>query len=100
MTNLTPIILIVLCTITHISSYTTVLPQRASYFVGRDVNIHNNNNRNSGSSGSTLEMKNRKPNVHPAMRQQYKRAQEMESYRKEMMESQVRREFFYSEQHC
>jgi hypothetical protein len=73
-----------------------VLPQRASYFVGRDVNIHNNNiNRNSGSSGSTLEMKKGKPNVNPAMRQQYKRAQEMESYRKEMMESQVRREVFF-----
>ena len=94
MTSLTPIILIVLCTITQISSYTTVLPQRASYFVGRDVNVHNNNinNRNSGGSGSTLEMKKGKPNVNPAMRQQYKRAQEMESYRKEMMESQVRRE--------
>ena len=60
------------------------------------MNIHNNNiNRNSGSSGSTLEMKKGKPNVNPAMRQQYKRAQEMESYRKEMMESQVRREVFF-----
>jgi len=36
-----------------------------------------------------LEMKKGKANVSPQMRQQYKRAQEMESYRQSMMDSQM-----------
>ena len=75
--------------ISTISAY-TVLPQRASYFVGRDVNTNTNNaQQQSRSSSGTIEMKKGKANVSPQMRQQYKRAQEMESYRQQMIDSQT-----------
>ena len=64
-------------------------PQSSSYFAGRSVSHATTSNNNNGRS-ATLEMKKGKANVPPAMRQQYKRSQEMESYRKEMMDSQVR----------
>ena len=73
--------------ITTISAY-TVLPQRASYFVGRDVNTQQQQHQ-SRNNGSTIEMKKGKANVSPQMRQQYKRAQEMESYRQQMIDSQT-----------
>ena len=75
--------------ISTISAY-TVLPQRASYFVGRDVNTntqHQQQSRNNGAA--TIEMKKGKANVSPQMRQQYKRAQEMEGYRQQMIDSQT-----------
>jgi len=65
----------------------SVLPQRASHFVGRDVS-HAAPASSRASSGATLEMKKGKANVPPAMRQQYKRSQEMEGYRQEMMDNQ------------
>jgi hypothetical protein len=74
--------------ISTISAY-TVLPQRASYFVGRDVNTNNNAAQQQRSSSSTIEMKKGKANVSPQMRQQYKRAQEMEGYRQQMIDSQT-----------
>ena len=73
--------------ISTISAY-TVLPQRASYFVGRDVNT-NTQQQQSRNNGSTIEMKKGKANVSPQMRQQYKRAQEMEGYRQQMIDSQT-----------
>eukprot|EP00581_Thalassiosira_minuscula_P012424 CAMPEP_0183725582 /NCGR_PEP_ID=MMETSP0737-20130205/20819_1 /TAXON_ID=385413 /ORGANISM="Thalassiosira miniscula, Strain CCMP1093" /LENGTH=216 /DNA_ID=CAMNT_0025956615 /DNA_START=95 /DNA_END=745 /DNA_ORIENTATION=+ len=82
-----------LLTITAISAY-SVIPQRASHFVGRNV-AHSSSSStpttNAGSNGAraTLEMKKGKANVSPQMRQQYKRAQEMENYRQQMMESQM-----------
>jgi len=72
--------------ISTISAY-TVLPQRASYFVGRDVNTQQQ--QQSRNNGSTIEMKKGKANVSPQMRQQYKRAQEMEGYRQQMIDSQT-----------
>mmetsp|Transcript_18320 Transcript_18320/g.29662 ORF Transcript_18320/g.29662 Transcript_18320/m.29662 type:complete len:217 (+) Transcript_18320:131-781(+) len=84
-------LLLLALTSTTINAY-SVLPQRASYFVGRDVCHKTNNNNGAGSSSSsssTLEMKKGKANVSPQMRQQYKRAQEMESYRQQMMDSQM-----------
>lgn len=63
-------------------------PQSSSYFAGRSVSHATTSNNNNGRS-ATLEMKKGKANVPPAMRQQYKRSQEMESYRKEMMDSQT-----------
>ena len=69
------------------SGYT--FPQSSSYFAGRSVS-HATPSNNSNGRSATLEMKKGKANVPPAMRQQYKRSQEMESYRKEMMDNQVR----------
>ena len=75
--------------ISTISAY-TVLPQRASYFVGRDVNTNTQQQQQSSrNNGSTIEMKKGKANVSPQMRQQYKRAQEMEGYRQQMIDSQT-----------
>ena len=75
--------------ISTISAY-TVLPQRASYFVGRDVNTNTQNQQQSRNNGAaTIEMKKGKANVSPQMRQQYKRAQEMEGYRQQMIDSQT-----------
>ena len=70
----------------------SVIPQRSSGFVGRDVYHATPSSRNNGVNGAraTLEMKKGKANVPPQMRQQYKRAQEMENYRQQMMDSQVR----------
>lgn len=65
----------------------SVLPQRASYFAGR--NVCSSGPTAARGSGATLEMKKGKANVSPQMRQQYKRAQEMEAYRKQMAESQM-----------
>ncbi|KAL9179046.1 hypothetical protein ACHAXT_000088 [Thalassiosira profunda] len=83
-----PLLLLALAASTH--GY--VLPQRASSFAGRSVVHHSaptaTNNGNNGAR-ATLEMKKGKANVPPQMRQQYKRAQEMENYRKQMMESQM-----------
>lgn len=70
------------------SAYGYVLPQRASHFVGRDV--RHAAPTASSSSPNALVMKKGKANVPPQMRSQYKRAQEMESYRQQMIESQVR----------
>lgn len=85
---------LLLTTTTGVSTY-SILPQRASYFVGRDVDVYsstkaNANRRKSTSAGKMIEMKKGKSNVSPQMRQQYKRAQEMEGYRKQMVDSQVR----------
>mmetsp|Transcript_12927 Transcript_12927/g.22083 ORF Transcript_12927/g.22083 Transcript_12927/m.22083 type:complete len:213 (+) Transcript_12927:88-726(+) len=65
----------------------TVLPQRSSHFVGHGV-YHTSATASTTSSSATLEMKKGKPNVSPNMRSQYARAQEMESYRQSMMDSQ------------
>ena len=75
---------------TLIQSYTTLtLPQRSSYFVGSSVHHHDVvgtvNNR---ASHAILTMKKGKANVPPQMRSQYARAQEMEGYRKQMVDSQ------------
>ena len=72
---------------TAVTSY-TVLPQRASHFVGRDVSHRTPTNTENGAR-ATLTMKKGKANVPPQMRQQYKRAQEMENYRQQMMDSQM-----------
>ncbi|KAL7529063.1 hypothetical protein ACHAXR_002777 [Thalassiosira sp. AJA248-18] len=87
MMRLTILLLTLAATTTHGYS---VLPQRASHFVGRSVQHTtaaptNNNN----GARATLEMKKGKANVSPQMRQQYKRAQEMESYRQQMQDSQM-----------
>lgn len=69
----------------------SVLPQRASGFVGRDVyhsSPSSTNCNNVNGARANLTMKKGKANVSPQMRQQYKRAQEMENYRKQMMDSQ------------
>lgn len=81
-----------LATQSCVQAYSTLLPQRSSYFVGRSVQgtspvnpaIHRGNHGTS----ATLTMKKGKANVPPQMRSQYARAQEMESYRKQMIESQ------------
>mmetsp|Transcript_20600 Transcript_20600/g.31427 ORF Transcript_20600/g.31427 Transcript_20600/m.31427 type:complete len:213 (+) Transcript_20600:39-677(+) len=65
----------------------TVLPQRSSHFVGHGV-YHTSATASTTSSSATIEMKKGKPNVSPNMRSQYARAQEMESYRQSMMDSQ------------
>jgi len=74
--------------ISTISAY-TVLPQRASYFVGRDVNTQQQQQQSRNNGAATIEMKKGKANVSPQMRQQYKRAQEMEGYRQQMIDSQT-----------
>mmetsp|Transcript_4520 Transcript_4520/g.9376 ORF Transcript_4520/g.9376 Transcript_4520/m.9376 type:complete len:216 (-) Transcript_4520:4-651(-) len=66
----------------------TVLPQRSSHFVGHGVYHTSTTTASTTSSSATLEMKKGKPNVSPNMRSQYARAQEMESYRQSMMDSQ------------
>ena len=78
----------------------SVLPQRASYFVGRDVLPHHHgaidmaipasvtSAARGNARGARIEMKKGKPNLPPAMRSQYARAKEMESYRQQMMEAQ------------
>jgi len=48
------------------------------------------NDPNRSASRASLSMKKGKANVSPQMRQQYKRAQEMEGYRQQMQDSQVR----------
>lgn len=80
-------LLLLAATISSINGY-SVLPQRASHFVGRDV-CHTTPATTANRSGNTLEMKKGKANVNPQMRSQYKRAQEMESYRQQMADSQV-----------
>jgi hypothetical protein len=64
----------------------TVSPQRSSYFVGHGV-YHTSSSASSRTT-TNLEMKKGKPNVPTNMRSQYKRAQEMENYRQQMMDSQ------------
>jgi hypothetical protein len=66
----------------------TVLPQRSSHFVGHGVYHTSATTASTTSSSATIEMKKGKPNVSPNMRSQYARAQEMESYRQSMMDSQ------------
>jgi hypothetical protein len=70
----------------------TVSPQRSSYFVGHSV-YHTTaaapqTSSSSRVTSSNLTMKKGKANVPPQMRSQYARAQEMENYRQQMMESQ------------
>ncbi|KAL7453966.1 hypothetical protein ACHAWC_007991 [Mediolabrus comicus] len=69
----------------------TVSPQRSSYFVGHSV-YHTTaaapQTSSSRVTSSNLTMKKGKANVPPQMRSQYARAQEMENYRQQMMESQ------------
>ena len=69
------------------SAYTVVSPQRSSHFVGHGV-YHTSATSRTTTNGATLEMKKGKPNVPSNMRSQYARAQEMESYRQQMMDSQ------------
>lgn len=78
---------ILLLTLTSTLGY-SVLPQRASHFVGRDVSHAAPSTSARSNTRATLEMKKGKANVPPAMRQQYKRSQEMEGYRQEMMDNQ------------
>ena len=66
----------------------TVSPQRSSHFVGHGVYHTTSTASRSTTNGATLEMKKGKPNVPANMRSQYARAQEMESYRQQMMDSQ------------
>ena len=73
----------------------TLLPiqQRSSNFVGRDVLASppsSSSSRRGGSGGgANIEMKKGKANLPSHMRSQYKRSQEMEAYRQQMIESQV-----------
>uniref|UniRef100_A0A7S2KTG2 Uncharacterized protein n=1 Tax=Skeletonema marinoi TaxID=267567 RepID=A0A7S2KTG2_9STRA len=84
MMRLTTFLVALLCGTT--AAY-TVLPQRSSHFVGHGV-YHTSATASTTSSSATIEMKKGKPNVSPNMRSQYARAQEMESYRQSMMDSQ------------
>lgn len=65
----------------------TVSPQRSSYFVGHSV-YHTTAATQPSSSRNNLTMKKGKANVPPQMRSQYARAQEMEAYRQQMIDSQ------------
>mmetsp|Transcript_35492 Transcript_35492/g.85639 ORF Transcript_35492/g.85639 Transcript_35492/m.85639 type:complete len:219 (+) Transcript_35492:133-789(+) len=68
----------------------SVLPQRASHFVGREVSHSSSptsNHHGANGARAKLEMKKGKANVPSNMRSQYKRAQEMNDYRKQMEES-------------
>ena len=65
------------------------LPQSASSFAGRSVTVGAASTQQRHGTSATLEMKKGKSNVPPAMRNQYKKAQEMEAYRQQMMDSQV-----------
>ena len=72
----------------------TLHQQRASYFVGRDVLSSSSSlPQRSASSSSMIEMKKGKANLPSHMRSQYKRSQEMEAYRQQMMESQVSKRY-------
>jgi hypothetical protein len=75
-------------TLSSIWSPTTLHQQRASYFVGRDV-LSPSSSLQRRSASSMIEMKKGKANLPSHMRSQYKRSQEMEAYRQQMMESQV-----------
>ena len=70
----------------------TVSSQRSSYFVGHSVYDTTAaaapQTSSSRVTSSNLTMKKGKANVPPQMRSQYARAQEMENYRQQMMESQ------------
>jgi hypothetical protein len=83
-----------------VDGYTTsMLHQRSSHFVGRDViavsppsSSSSSGGRHGGKNGGmNIEMKKGKANLPSHMRSQYKRSQEMEAYRKQMIDSQVRR---------
>ena len=74
---------------TSIHCYTTLLPQRSSHFVGRSVHHDTTNTQTRHATKATLTMKKGKANVPPQMRSQYARAQEMEGYRRQMVESQT-----------
>lgn len=65
----------------------TVLPQRSSHFVGSSV--QHSTPSSTSTNENTLTMKKGKSNLPPAMRSQYARAQEMETYRKQMIDSQT-----------
>jgi len=67
-----------------VAAYTAVLPQRASHFVGRDVR----HDRPAAARGprAALVMKGKAQS--PQMRAQYKRAQDMNAYKKEMEANQ------------
>ncbi|KAL3775440.1 hypothetical protein ACHAWO_000670 [Cyclotella atomus] len=78
-----PALLLVLLATIH--AY-TVLPQRSSHFVGHSV-AHKETT--ASSRHASLTMKKGKANVPPQMRSQYARAQEMEGYRKQMIEAQT-----------
>lgn len=84
-------ILLLALTATTLHGY-SVLPQRASHFVGRSVShtspTTSTKNNNCNAAKATLEMKKGKANVSRGMGGQYKRAQEMEGYRQQMMDSQ------------
>ncbi|KAL7515851.1 hypothetical protein ACHAWX_000925 [Stephanocyclus meneghinianus] len=86
------LLLAFLATKSCVQAYSTLLPQRSSYFVGRSVQgtspINPAIHRGNHGTSATLTMKKGKANVPPQMRSQYARAQEMESYRKQMIESQ------------
>ena len=70
-----------------VSAY-SILPQRASYFVGRDVLASATRaSHAAASTSSIIEMKKGKANIPSHMRSQYARAKEMEGMRKQMMES-------------
>ncbi|KAL3804178.1 hypothetical protein HJC23_013697 [Cyclotella cryptica] len=84
------LLLAVLATTSCVQAYTTLLPQRSSYFVGRSVqDTSSPAHRPNHGTSATLTMKKGKANLPPQMRSQYARAQEMESYRKQMIESQT-----------
>lgn len=72
----------------------TLHQQRASYFVGRVVlSSSSSPSQRSASSSSMIEMKKGKANLPSHMRSQYKRSQEMEAYRQQMIESQVSKRY-------
>ena len=98
-----------------VALYPNALHQRSSHFVGRDVllpqipssadgsaisssTVDTRGRRDDGGGGDgggrrrrrmDVEMKKGKANLPSHMRSQYKRSQEMEAYRKQMIESQV-----------
>jgi len=89
--RLTTLLIVLLGSSTTAAAY-TVSPQRSSYFVGHSV-YHTTaaapqTSSSSRVTSSNLTMKKGKANVPPQMRSQYARAQEMENYRQQMMESQ------------
>ena len=91
MMRLTTLLIVLLGSSSTAAAY-TVSPQRSSYFVGHSV-YHTTaasapQTSSSRVTSSNLTMKKGKANVPPQMRSQYARAQEMENYRQQMMESQ------------
>lgn len=93
MMRLTTLLIVLLGSSSTAAAY-TVSPQRSSYFVGHSV-YHTTaaaaapqTSSSSRVTSSNLTMKKGKANVPPQMRSQYARAQEMENYRQQMMESQ------------